>query len=113
MTSTVDAHNSLQTTVEPHNTPLQFLSETGIVGFLLYAGAITSVVVAVLRRRDRTTVALGFVALVAAVHSIVDIDWNFIATQGLLFALCGALVARPAAERRVRVTPAFADTLGR
>ena len=29
LTSTVDAHNSLQTTVEPHNTPLQFLSETG------------------------------------------------------------------------------------
>ena len=108
LTSTVDAHNSLQTTVEPHNTPLQFLSETGIVGFLLYAGAITSVVVAVLRRRDRTTVALGFVALVAAVHSIVDIDWNFIATQGLLFTLCGALVARPAAERRLRVIPAFA-----
>jgi O-Antigen ligase len=103
LTSTVGAHNSLQTTVEPHNTPLQFLSETGIVGFLLYAGTIAAVVVAVWRRRDRATLALAFVALVALVHSIVDIDWDFVATQGLVFALCGVLVARPSPALHARV----------
>jgi hypothetical protein len=108
LTSTVDAHNSLQTTVEPHNTPLQFLSETGIVGLLLYAGMIAAVVVAVSRRRDRATLALAFVTLVALVHSIVDIDWDFVATQGLVFALCGVLVARPGPARNARVIPAAA-----
>src|SRR5439155_1478261 len=73
LTSTVDAHNSLQTTVEPHNTPLQFLSETGIVGFLVYAGTIASVVVAFVRGpRDRASASLGLAALVALVHSVID-----------------------------------------
>jgi len=109
LTSTVDAHNSLQTTIEPHNTPLQFLSETGIVGFLLYAGMIAAVVLAVVRRpRDRATLALSLVALVAVVHSLVDIDWDFVATQGPLFALAGVLVARPMKARRVRLLPAAA-----
>jgi O-antigen ligase len=109
LTSTVDAHNSLQTTVEPHNTPLQFLSETGIVGFLLYAGAIASVVVAFLRGpRDRATIALGLAALVAIVHSVIDIDWDYVATQGPLFAVGGVLVSRPAPVRRARFLPAAA-----
>jgi O-Antigen ligase len=109
LTSTVDAHNSLQTTVEPHNTPLQFLSETGIVGFLLYAGAIASVVVAFVRGpRDRATLALGLAALVALVHSVIDIDWDYVATQGALFAIGGVLVSRPAEVRRARWLPAAA-----
>jgi O-antigen ligase len=109
LTSTVDARNSLQTTVEPHNTPLQFLSETGIVGFLLYAGMIASVVVAFVRGpRDRATVALALATLIAVVHSVIDIDWNYVATQGPLFALAGVLVARPAEARRMRVVPALA-----
>jgi O-Antigen ligase len=103
LTSTVDAHNSLQTTVEPHNTPLQFLSETGIVGFLLYAGVIASVVVAFVRGpRDRATLALGMAALVAVVHSVIDIDWNYVATQGPLLAIGGVLVSRPAEARRAQ-----------
>jgi hypothetical protein len=95
--------------VEPHNTPLQFLSETGIVGFLLYAGMIASVVVAYIRGpRDRAAVALGLAALVALVHSVIDIDWNYVATQGPLFAIAGDLVSRPAEVRRMRVLPAAA-----
>jgi O-antigen ligase len=109
LTSTVDAHNSLQTTVEPHNTPLQFLSETGIVGFLLYAGAIAAAVVAFVRGpRDRATLALGLAALVALVHSVIDIDWNYVATQGPLFAIGGVLVSGPSEARQARWLPAVA-----
>lgn len=84
-------------TVEPHNTPLQFLSETGLVGFLLYAGALGAVVWG-FRRRERdegATVALGIVVLVGIVHAVVDIDWDYLATQGPLLALAGFLAARP------------------
>ena len=93
LTSTVSAHNALQSTVEPHNTPLQFLTETGIVGLLLYAGLIAAVVVGVVRGpRDRATLALALVVAIGWLHSVVDIDWNFVATQGPLFAVAGVLV---------------------
>jgi O-antigen ligase/polysaccharide polymerase Wzy-like membrane protein len=104
LTSTIAAHNSLQTTIEPHNTPLQFLTETGIVGFLLYVGVIATVVVGVLRGpRDRATYALVFVAVIGLLHSIVDIDWSFVATQAPLFLLSGVLASRPAEPERRRV----------
>ena len=89
LTSTVAAHNAQQSTVEPHNVPLQFLSETGIVGFLLYAGLIAAVIV-----------AIGWL------HSLLDIDWNFVATQGLLFAVAGTLVSEPGEATHLRLLPA-------
>ena len=108
LTSTVSAHNAEQSTVEPHNVPLQFLTETGIVGFLLYAGVIAAVVVAVVRgSRDRATQVLALVAGIGLVHSLVDIDWNFVATQGPLFAVAGVLVAPPGQRvARLRLLPA-------
>jgi hypothetical protein len=97
LTSIVQGRNSQLSTVEPHNTPLQFLSETGIVGFLLYIGMIAAAALAVLRGpRDRATAALALAALLALLHSILDIDWDYVATQGPLFLVAGALVARPA-----------------
>jgi hypothetical protein len=105
LTSTVSAHNAEQSTVEPHNVPLQFLTETGIVGFLLYAGVVAAVVLAVVRGpRDRATQALALVVAIGWLHSLVDIDWNFVATQGPLFAAAGALVA-PRAEGAARLRP--------
>jgi len=86
--------------VEPHSTPLQFLSELGLVGFLLY-GAI----LAALARR--MFVPLGLAIAVAIVHSFVDIDWDYIAVQGPLFLVVGALLAGPPVERR-RWLPAVA-----
>jgi O-antigen ligase len=104
LTSTIAAHNSLQTTIEPHNTPLQFLTETGIVGFLLYAGVVASVVVGILRGpRDRATLALVFVAAIGLLHAVVDIDWSFVATQAPLLVVGGVLVSRPGAPARRRV----------
>src|SRR6185312_15382553 len=79
-------------TTEPHSVPLQFLSETGIVGFLLYAAVIGSAVWGVLRReRMRVWLALSLAAALCVLHSVVDIDWDFIAVQGPLFLTAGAL----------------------
>jgi hypothetical protein len=94
LTSVVESHNSQLATIEPHNTPLQFLSETGIVGFLLYAGTIAAAVVAVRRgQRDRATAALALVAAIALAHAVVDIDWDYVSTQAPLLLVSGALVA--------------------
>jgi O-antigen ligase/polysaccharide polymerase Wzy-like membrane protein len=109
LTSTVSARNALQSTVEPHNTPLQFLTETGIVGFLLYAGMVAAVAVAIARGpRDRATQALAVVVAIGWLHSILDIDWSFAATQGLLFAVAGVLTVRPRPPARRRLVPAAA-----
>jgi len=88
--------NSPLATTEPHSVPLQFLSESGVVGFLLYAAILGTAVVAILRReRSRAWVALALGAALCVVHSWVDIDWDFIAVQGPLVLAVGALVSGP------------------
>jgi tetratricopeptide (TPR) repeat protein len=83
--------------LEPHSAPLQDLSETGIVGFLLIAAAVAAAAVALSRReRDGPTLALALAAVLCVLHSLVDIDWDYVAVQGPLFLIVGALVARPA-----------------
>jgi tetratricopeptide (TPR) repeat protein len=95
------------TTDEPHNTPLQFLGELGIVGLLLYVGAAVAAAVAVVRVRrravgaDRAAVtALGIALAAFAAHTVVDMDWNFVATCGPLLLLAGALAGRAAPSAR-------------
>jgi hypothetical protein len=79
--------------VEPHSTPLQFLSEAGLVGFLLYGAVLVA-----LARRTFLPVALA--VAVCVVHSFVDIDWDYLAVQGPVFLVVGALIAGPPAPRR-------------
>ncbi|MGZ8707512.1 MAG: O-antigen ligase family protein [Gaiellaceae bacterium] len=84
-------------TTEPHSVPLQFLSETGIVGFLLYATVVAAAAIGILRReRTRAWLALALGAALCFVHSVVDIDWDFVAVHGPLFLTVGALVSGPA-----------------
>lgn len=73
---------------EPHNTPLQFLSETGIVGLLLFLGA-----VGIVLWRGRGPLAIAFA--VFAAHSLVNYDWSFLGVTGPFLLVGGVLVARP------------------
>jgi tetratricopeptide (TPR) repeat protein len=93
---------------EPHNLPLQFLSETGIIGFVLFLGiafAGAAALVETLRRlegEDRLAAAALVVGLFAyVVHGVVDFDWDFVAVTAPAVAVLGLLLAvgRPARLR--------------
>jgi O-Antigen ligase len=82
--------------VEPHSTPLQFLSELGIVGFLLFAAVVVAGAIAV--RRSSTPLVLALA--ICLLHSFVDIDWDYVAVQGPVFLTVGALAAGPPSRER-------------
>ncbi len=80
----------LDYTTEPHNLPLQFLTEAGIVGLALFLLA----VFALLRRghgRRKHELALALLLPAFLVHSLVDIDWDFVAVAAPVFLAAGAL----------------------
>jgi hypothetical protein len=74
---------------EPHSLPLQLLTETGIVGFALFAGAVAAAALAI--RRER---ALVLAVALFAVGVLYDIHWDFTAAGALAFATLGVLLPR-------------------
>ena len=93
-------------TTEPHSLALQFLSETGIAGFLLLLGLVgagAAGAVSALRRlepAERAAAAALAVGLGAyAVHALVDIHWEFVAVGAPAFVCLGALIGLGAARR--------------
>jgi hypothetical protein len=100
---------------EPHNLPLQFLSETGIVGALLAAGALAAAGIGIVRRVGRlrgeeraVALALALGVLGFVLHALVDFDWDFVSVCAPFLISSGVLLASGAPvvrERRAALTP--------
>jgi hypothetical protein len=99
------------TTTEPHDLPLQFLAETGIVGFLLFLALVGTGMAAVLaalrvepaERPAAAALAVGLGAYV--LHALVDIDWEFVAVTAPAFFVLGAFAGLGGRERRALRLP--------
>ncbi len=88
---------------EPHDLPLQFLSETGVVGLALLVLALAALLRRPLPRRG-PELALALLLPAYLVHSLVDIDWDFVAVSAPAFLAAGTLAGR--APRRRAPAPA-------
>ncbi|HVW89986.1 MAG TPA: O-antigen ligase family protein [Gaiellaceae bacterium] len=88
----------LDETTEPHDLPLQFLQETGLVGLVLLVVAMAALLRWSWRRRGHE-LALALLLPAFLVHALVDVDWDFLAVAAPAFLAAGALAGRPA-ERR-------------
>ena len=93
---------------QPHSVPLQFLSETGVVGALLAIGAFLLLLYAAaksVRARPAGSSRLLAGALLAgslayAIHSLYDWDWNIPAVTLPVLLMIGVLVGAGAPPRR-------------
>ena len=74
--------------------PLQFLSEIGLIGFLLYGAILGGGDRRAAPRADTRVPCLSLAVAVCVLHSYVDIDWDYVAVQGPLFLVVGALCPR-------------------
>ena len=93
VTNLLYRHVYLDYTTEPHNLPLQFLTEVGIVGLALLVVAAFALLRGTHRRRGHE-LALALLLPAFFVHSLVDIDWDFIAVSAPAFLAAGALAGR-------------------
>jgi hypothetical protein len=97
LTDRIERRTSLAVT-EPHSAAIQDLSETGIVGFLLVGTFVGAALWGIVRReRTGAVIALGLGVVICILHSLVDIDWDYVAVQGPLFLTVGALLVQPSA----------------
>ncbi len=95
---------------QPHSLPLQFLSETGIIGGLLGMGALALLLIAAARSvrrrlpgRERLLSAAVLAAAAAyVVHCCYDWDWNIAALSLPAFVFLGLLAAQPPGPRAPR-----------
>jgi hypothetical protein len=98
---------SFDQATEPHDLPLQFASETGIVGLGLFLALVAAAALA-LRPRSVEERALALVPLAYLLHGLLDYDWDFVAVTGPALLVLGALLARPPAAPRRNVLGAVA-----
>lgn len=89
----------LDQATEPHNVPLQFLSETGLVGLGLLLAALGSLIAAGWRRQGHE-LALSLLLPAFVLHALLEIDWDFLAVAAPAFLAAGALAGRPGAVTR-------------
>jgi O-Antigen ligase len=93
--------SSLDQTIEPHSLPVQFLSETGVIGLVLFAGSVVWLVLRG-RRRPGPQLALALALPAYFLHGLLDIDWDFLSVSGPVFLIAGALAVRPGSGQRPR-----------
>jgi hypothetical protein len=86
--------------LEPHSLAVQFLTETGIVGLLLFLVAVLGLIGAA-RRRAGPQLALALALPAYLVHGLIDIDWDFAAVSAPIFLLAGTVAARPERARQL------------
>ncbi len=94
--------------LETHDLPLQFASETGLVGLALWVGAMGAALLGAWRALGRldgdereAALALGLAVPAFLVHGLLDYDWDFVALAGPLLFVIGFLLA--AGREPVRV----------
>ena len=104
LTNLLDRTSYVDYATEPHDLPLQFLSETGLIGFVILVVGSGSLVYAAGRRRQGPELALALALPTYLLHSLVDIDWDFVAVSAPAFLVAGALAGRRSSLRR-RVSP--------
>ena len=100
LTNLLYRRSSADTVTEPHDLPIQFLSETGIVGAALLAATALALLAGLWRRRG-PELALALMLPAYFAHSLVDVDWDYVAVSGPMFLVAGALAGRAGSERRV------------
>lgn len=98
VTNLLYRHSYLDYTTEPHDLPLQFLTEAGIIGLALFLLAAAALLRGMHRRRKHE-LALALLLPAFLVHSLVDIDWDFVAVAAPAFLAAGALTGRAELRR--------------
>jgi O-Antigen ligase len=96
---------SLDQTIEPHDLPLQFLTETGVIGLALFGASVAWLLVRG-RRRPGPQLALALALPAYFLHGLLDVDWDFASVSAPVFLIAGALVVKPpSGGRRPRGFP--------
>jgi tetratricopeptide (TPR) repeat protein len=100
---------------QPHDVPLEFLSETGIVGGVLGVGAIAALLVAAAagaRRRGGLAVALLAAGSAWAAHALVDWDWDIPGVTVPALVALGVVAAAPGRGAPTRSRPGLLAAAG-
>jgi hypothetical protein len=90
---------SLDQTIEPHDLPLQFLTETGVIGLALFGASVAWLLVRG-RRRPGPQLALALALPAYFLHGLLDVDWDFVSVSAPVFLIAGALVVKPSTGGR-------------